>query len=278
MSHRIAISLCLAGIAGALLLVFCIQPNWFGGNSQQATISTSSPTSTADNEELAARSKEELAGLLGIEKEGFTSVGGVERPQRDVAFEQTNPSRKRGKSVLPNPGKAPYLSGNENPQVAGLLEELNNQDEDPDKTAEVRTAKSTFFVPEAFDREEFDANPDAYLNKIRPGRVFQPAQPGPETKQLTALSSPFTSVIQSESVLLKVKADPGAPVAFHTQQTGTFENRLKSITVAADQEGVAEAKFTLGPGTSGLVNVLAASPLHSQQVKFTVRVALPTQQ
>src|SRR5690606_10279160 len=73
-------------------------------------------------------------------------------------------------------------------------------------------------------------------------------------------------------VSLRVRAVPGAPVTFTSLDMGAFQNRLASITVRADGEGVAVARFTGTPGTLGLTNVLAASPLTSGQQHFTVSV------
>ncbi|MDB4778152.1 hypothetical protein OAG68_01720 [bacterium] len=261
---------------GAGVLVWGAQQGWFDGGHQPVSIAEKPVEAVAkplsDDEALA-----ELAGLLDIKKGDFAKVGEIDRPKRDLAFDAPSSGAKRpAKGVLPNPGRAPFLKGNENSQVAGLMAELNNQDKE--KQEETRVAKSTFFLPEPFDQEKYDADPQAYLNKIRPGRVFQSAQPGPDVNRLTSISDSFVSVLQGESVQLKVKAEPGAPVAFYTPEIGTFENQLKSITVAADKEGVATAKFTLGRGSSGLVNVLAASPVNSDHAKFTFRVSLPAQQ
>ncbi len=262
-------------VVGAGVLVWGAGEGWFDGEREQASILE--PESTAVVEPLSKEeANSELANLLKIDDEDLVEIGHISRPKRDLVFDAPNSiPRRPAKGVLPNPGRAPFLKGNENSQVAGLMAELQIQDQDQVK--DVQVAKSTFFLPEPFDKEEYEADPKAYLDQIRPGRVFQSAQPGPNVKRLTAISEPFISLLQGESVSLKVQADPGAPVAFHTQEIGTFENQLKTITVAADKEGVATAKFTLGPGSSGLVNVLAASPVHSDHLKFTYRVSLPGQ-
>ncbi len=257
-------------------LVWGVGQGWFVSEREQASIPE--PIDDTVAEPLSKEeAKSELAGLLKIEDEEFKPIGGIDRPIRDLAFDAARTDSKRpSKGVLPNPGRAPFLKGNENSQVAGLMAELTSQDEE--KQEETRVAKSTFFQPEPFDQEKYDADPKVYLDQIRPGRVFQSAQPGPNVTRLTSISDSFLSVLQGESVLLKIQADPGAPVAFHSQEIGIFENRLKTITVAADNEGVATAKFTLGPGTSGLVNVLVASPVHSDQVRHTIKVSVPAQQ
>lgn len=260
---------------------------WFageGGSTEGPSVATSPESKTSKREVVSAeKSKADLAKSLGVDEKSFVNVGGIERPLRDTAFAKAaNRGNQPKKSVFPNPGRAPYLKGNENAQVSRLMKEITESEsfapQDIARTRELRAAKSALFLPEPFDAKKYEANPQAYLEKVRPGRVFQPKQPGPDITRLTAVSRPFAKVLQSESVQLRVKADPGAPVAFHTSETGTFENLLKTTTVAANDEGIATATFTLGKGTSGLVNVLAASPVHSDQVRFTFKVELPDQQ
>ena len=129
---------------------------------------------------------------------------------------------------------------------------------------------------EPFDRAAYEASPNEYLNKIRPARVFDPAQPGQDVTPLEQISPGLQSVLQGEQVVLKVKATPGSPVAFYTPQVGWFtENLLTSVTVKADETGIARVTFKAGPGSIGLVDVLAASPVHSRQLQFRIKVDLP---
>ena len=72
-------------------------------------------------------------------------------------------------------------------------------------------------------------------------------------------------------MLIRVKADENAPVSFYHAGVGRFENELKSVTVAADENGIAEVRFAASPGTKGLNTILAASPLHSQQFEICGR-------
>jgi len=61
-------------------------------------------------------------------------------------------------------------------------------------------------------------------------------------------------------------------VTFTSTNLGAFENRLPSITVAANQDGVAEAAFTGISGTIGKVPILASSPEASGRLRFIVSV------
>ena len=82
-------------------------------------------------------------------------------------------------------------------------------------------------------------------------------------------------MIQGESVFLRVIAEPKMPVTFLSPRFGEFENRLRTITVAADEQGLASAKFTATSGTHGIVDITAASPTSSGEVSFRLRVVLP---
>ncbi|MEM9942039.1 MAG: hypothetical protein AAF939_10650 [Planctomycetota bacterium] len=218
-----------------------------------------------------------LEESLKLQEQDMTIVGDVKRPKRDIAFEEgydreTGPkdeSESIAKSIYPSSGNAPAVEKDANVQVAGLYEELNQEDGGP------LSARSALFSPEPFDARQYEQDPEAWLAKIRPGRVFQPAQPGVDVQPIQSQSEVFNSVLQGEKVVLEVKAAPGSPVSFYTPQVGEFENRLTSQSVAANENGIARAVYTATAGTNGLVDIIAASPLHSGQVRYRVRVSLP---
>jgi len=83
-------------------------------------------------------------------------------------------------------------------------------------------------------------------------------------------------VVQGEAVRLAVQAVPESPVTFTSFDLGQFSNQLTTITVLADENGVASTEFLATPGTINDVNILAASPMASGQVKFVVNVSLPS--
>jgi hypothetical protein len=83
------------------------------------------------------------------------------------------------------------------------------------------------------------------------------------------------SVLQGEKVVLRVMAEPGAPVTFYSGRLGQFPNQLATVTIAADKEGVAQTEFLASAGTRDEIDIVAASPLHSGQVRFLVQVTLP---
>lgn len=134
---------------------------------------------------------------------------------------------------------------------------------------------SAMALPEAYDENKYKANRAQYLKTIEPGRVWQSAQPKKGVFQIGTESAPDFEVAQGEPAVLKVVAAPGAPVTFTSFDGGAFSNKLSSITVEADDKGIAIATFIGTPGTFNEVNILAASPMTSGQAKFLVNVVIP---
>jgi hypothetical protein len=201
--------------------------------------------------------------------EKYIEIGGVRRPATDVMESTPNASApssdaERYEALV---GRAPIVPRNANPMVASVAEAL--------RTGEHQERLSLLADPKPFDHEEYLRNPQAYLNVMEPGRVWQPAQPGPDVPRLRTLTARTISLPQQETVSFKVRAIPQAPVTFTTLDLGEFQNQLPSITVAADEEGVAVARFTATTGTVDAIHILAASPMTSGQLQFTVEVVLP---
>ena len=126
--------------------------------------------------------------------------------------------------------------------------------------------------PRPFDEAAFVADPQAYVNVVEPGRVFQDATAGPEVKTIEAAGVAYAEIEPGGSTRLTVKAAPGAAVTFTSFDGGVLDNELPSMTVLASASGEAAVTFTATPGTVELVTLLAASPLTVGQVKFTVQV------
>jgi len=126
--------------------------------------------------------------------------------------------------------------------------------------------------PAPFDAAAYAANPAAYCALVEPGRVYQTAQPGAGVPALDLLGTAAATIAQGTTTLLRVKATAGAPVTFTSFDCGAFSNLLTSITVTADTDGVATATFLATPGTLNETNILAASPLCSGQVNFSVTI------
>lgn len=208
---------------------------------------------------------------LGVAVEDMVEVGGIKRPKRDVAFEDTASKMVDSeKSALPHPGNAPAAGKDANPQVKQLFEELSK-----DIAKRNPAAVSALFAPEKFDAKVFEQDTDKWLSQVRPGRAFQPAQPGPDIDPIKSNTGSFQRVVQGEKVVLEVVAKPGAPVTFYTPQVGTFPNELTTQSVQANEKGIAQTTYTATAGTMGLIDIVAASPVNSGLLKYKIHVSLP---
>jgi len=165
-------------------------------------------------------------------------------------------------------GPVQAVPGNANPQVASVLEAARSG-QHPERL-------SPWIIPKSFDAAAYRQNPKAYLDVVEPGRVYGTAEPSKTVPVLKPSGGQFFRLEQKQTTTLAVRSVPAkAPVTFTSFDLGAFENGLTSITVAADDQGVAQVKFTAIPGTVADVNILAGSPLASGQVKFTVYVEPP---
>ncbi|MDA3963817.1 MAG: hypothetical protein PF961_23760 [Planctomycetota bacterium] len=170
---------------------------------------------------------------------------------------------------IPNYGTTPGVPGDANPNVASVVEALANPAAHPERL-------SPMHAPAPFNAEAYLSNPQAYLDVVEPGRVFQAAQPG-EAPRLRPAVAERQRVVQGEQVALSVKGVPsGMPVTFTSFDLGVFaENRLTSVTVPADDRGLATVHLEGTPGTIADVGILAASPATSGHIRFIVEVVLP---
>ena len=248
-------------VAAACLVIAALTVDVGPGRDQDV------PTDTvADNSPNVRVPK--IEGPIGEKKPGYLNVGGVYRPASDVRLGKDRPGKRddMGNDV-PNPGFSPAVKPDANPQVASVAKAL--------KEKKNPARYSSFVKPAKFDAKAYASDPQSHLNVVEPGRVFQPAQPSPDVKRLNAVSGRYHRVTQGESVTLAVKGESNGPVTFTSFNLGSFENQLTSITVQADEAGLAQAPFTATPGTIDDIRILAASPLNSGQAQFTVNVALP---
>jgi len=231
-------------------------------------VGPSESDSTLELTSASSQGKRQSLGKDELEP-GYVMVGGVKRPITDI-----RPAKPPSDaSKLPPPKDIDYgttqpVPPELNPQVKSVVEAVRSK-KHPERL-------SVAIAPKPFDRKAWQADPQTYLDTVEPGRVFQTAQPGPDVPAISAGSPRMQTVVQGQSVTLKVQAPPGAPVTFTSFDLGEFENRLTSITVKADEQGVAQAKFYGTPGTIEDVNLLVGSPMASGQVKYIVNVQLPS--
>jgi hypothetical protein len=265
MSVKTSCSLVSIAILGVLFAGIGYQQGWFDATKQPERVAKSG-FATSDKDAPA------LEEMLRLDAGDLVEVGGVRRPKRDLEFDQARiqalSEQEAAVEMFPNPGRAIQLKGDENPQVRQVFEEAQS----PDTPLPNRLTR---FQPEPFDPEAYARDPQAYLSKVVPGRIFQTAQPGPDVTPIAAASRLYHRVIQGEAVTLEVHVDPLQPVSWYTQAAGEFDSRLTTYTTAADENGVARATYLATTGTMGLVHIIASSPVHSEQIEFVVNVNLP---
>lgn len=166
-------------------------------------------------------------------------------------------------------GKAPEIDLDKNPHTKSVKEAL--------ETGKHPERLSSLHLPKEFNHAKYKKNPKEYLDIVEPGRIWQAAQPGEGVAVIDYAGDAFQTAEQNVPVVLKAKVTPGAPVTFTSFDLGAFENELTSVTVAADEEGIARTSFT---GTSGTINdcrILASSPVTTGQLQYWVRITLPAE-
>ncbi len=202
-----------------------------------------------------------------VSRDEFVEVGGIRRPASDVMRSEPLVADRKEVPTEQDYGKFPLIPKDVNVHVKSVAEAI--------RTGTHPERLSSLVLPKPFDAAVYAANPDAYLNVVEPGRVWQPAQPAPNVPRLAPLTALHFTVEQGQPTTMRVQSVAGAPVTFSTFDGGAFDNQLTSITVRANDKGVAQARFT---GTTGVihdVNILAASPMNSGQLKYIANVTLP---
>ena len=194
-------------------------------------------------------------------------------PPTDADSIFPEPPRLSGRPDRDNPvitespyGTLPQIPVDANPAVAQVAESV--------RTGVNPERVSAMIVAPPFDLAAYRADPAAYLAESVPGRVWQSAQPGEGVPRLQRIGPRNVALRQGEQVTLAVQASAGNPVTFTSFDAGIFTNQLTSITVAANDEGVARATFVATPGVIENSNILVSSPLCVGQVNFNAIVSL----
>ncbi len=141
-----------------------------------------------------------------------------------------------------------------------------------DPTPQMEHARKKTKAPKGFDRERYLADPAAYLDLLAPSRSTEPAQPAADVPMIETIGPTTAGISVGESCTLRVKTEPGMPVSFTSSGLGSFDSGFPSITVAANEQGLAEARFTATKGTIGDCPIICASPVRGGTIRFLVRV------
>ncbi len=211
---------------------------------------------------------------------GDVIAGGVERPSSDLASRDKadDSDTELASDDLFNYGQTSPIKADVNEQVAAAYEAIKTGKHPERLSVAIASETARSFDPEKFDPESDRYDEDyrkAYMRSPEPGRVWFPAQPAEGVSRIQPLMPRYVEVPQGEEITLRVSGEPGQPVTFTSFDLGQFENKLTTMTVVANDQGVAEAKFQGPPGTIDDVAIMAASPVMSGQVRLTVHVTMP---
>ena len=170
-------------------------------------------------------------------------------------------------SASPTPSRPPSLRPEASANAASIAE--------ASRTGKFPERLSPLMAPKAFDPAAFAANPQAYLDVIEPGRVFQSAAPGAQVPVLQAKATNSFSIPVGGSCTLAVITAANSVATFTSFDLGTFSNSLTSITVQANDQGEASTVYHASGGVIANAQVLAGSPGASGQVQFHIFVSTP---
>lgn len=124
-----------------------------------------------------------------------------------------------------------------------------------------------------FSRAQYVADPDRYLGKVVGGRIYEVSNPAADVDALAPAGARGFSVPTNGEATLAARTEPGMPVTFTSFGLGEFPaSGLQSISVAADEHGVARAQFRVTPGTVGSCLVTAGSPVRANTLNFLITI------
>lgn len=145
------------------------------------------------------------------------------------------------------------------------------RDEQPHVTESAKNlVPATALAP--FDPDAFAKDPNSYLNVIDGRRVMQTAQPSAAVPQLASMGPRRQVVPGSGHATLRIRTIPFAPVTCSACDGGLFQNRRSVMTARADADGVATFVWSPSVGTIHDARIIAASPVASGRVLFTMTV------
>ncbi|MCM8538495.1 MAG: hypothetical protein NE334_21300 [Lentisphaeraceae bacterium] len=137
---------------------------------------------------------------------------------------------------------------------------------------------SAAIEPKPFNKDRYLNDPkykSDYLTEVEPGRAFltDPKAANP----LKRISPYLQTVEQGSTVELSVQGVPGAPVSITSFDLGKFDNHLTFQTVEADSSGIARFTFHGMEGTIEDTNILVASPMSKNSIKFIINTQISSE-
>ncbi len=248
-------------VVTSILILAGISNGWFGMGRQGRVAVRPEAESKVDNQTTV--------DLNTPPGPGYVKVGGVWRPKSDVeltvpgaAVPNADPAKK------PSPvGRTPGIEKDANPAAKSIAEAIKNP--------ELAYRLSNMLPAPEFDRAKYEADKQAYLDEVVPGRIWQSATDESKAAKIKRVGEYGHQVLQGETVVLTAEAEPGMPVTFYSPRMGQFENLFPTITVAANEKGIATAHFKAAGGTRGEIDIIASSPVRTGLARYLVEVILP---
>lgn len=194
----------------------------------------------------------------------------VGRPAASSVPEQT-PASVAEAPIAPPAHPYVITPTDPNPRVQSILEAK--------RTGKFPERLTPLVAPKPFDAAAWERDPEAYLNVVEPGRVEQASQ-DPAAQAITTTEPPrIRHVPTGETLVLSVRAVPGAPVSWACTRGGLFtESKVGAVTVRADADGIARVTFFATPHAEGETTVLAASPFCAGQAEHILLIDPPLAQ
>ena len=246
-------------VVGALVVVAGINNGWIGGGAGGQVVRTNSGASKASTQPTVDPNVSPGPG--------YVKAGGIWRPAIDV--EKKASEETRTYVSLPSAGSSPVVPFEINKATKLIQEALKSGKE------EHQSRLSAMHEAKPFDRAAYEKDPQPYLDEVEPGRIWQSADEGEGVMPIGRLGDFYRKLIQGESAPLSVRTAPNAPATFYSPALGRFEKQLTSITVKADEKGIATAVYTASLGSHDEVTVVAASPMVSGQARFLIDILVP---
>ena len=124
-----------------------------------------------------------------------------------------------------------------------------------------------------FNRAAYLADPAGYLGQIAGSRIYDVANPAAGLDALAPVGPSGFSVATNTEATLAARTEPGMPVTFTSFGLGQFPaSGMQTVTVAADDQGIARAQFLVNPGTVGSCLITAGSPVVSSTIQYLISI------
>lgn len=247
----------ILAVGGTMLLVVTNNSRRANSNSGESGL----------NSEISSAQTETASEAI---PENYIKFGGVVRPKRDVVPAKKHSNLELNREPLIPVGTIPSLKKDKNVYTQSVAQAIESNDQD------LAYRLTPFKAAPKFDHGAYLADPESYLNEIAPGRIYDVLPDSFETPATRRVGRYRYKVLQGETIILRAKTEPEMPVTFYSSRLGSFNGGVSTVTVAADEQGIAQAEFKTTTGMYGEIDIVAASPVRSGQARYLVDVRLPT--